>query len=74
MIIHVTPLNDLHEHIEAEWCLCQPRVEEDGELIIHNAWDDREVMEEVMACMLLSEDALKKDWDTPEEDKAWEHL
>lgn len=27
-----------------------------------------------ISSMLLSEDALAKDWLTPEEDKAWEHL
>ncbi len=27
-----------------------------------------------ISSMLLSEDALAKDWSTPEEDKAWEHF
>jgi len=45
MVIHVIPVNDIHEHIEAEWCSCQPKTE--GDLVIHNAWDDREVIEEV---------------------------
>jgi bifunctional DNA-binding transcriptional regulator/antitoxin component of YhaV-PrlF toxin-antitoxin module len=29
---------------------------------------------EKMECALLSEPALAKEWNTPEEDKAWEHL
>lgn len=27
-----------------------------------------------MATMLASEDVLRRDWDTPEEDNAWAHL
>lgn len=41
---HVTPVNDLREHIvdpDVE-CWCKPAYEEDGQLVIHNALDQRE--------------------------------
>ena len=31
-------------------------------------------MRDISETMLLSEAALAKDWDTPEEDEAWAHL
>lgn len=44
---HVYPINDLREHqTEGESCWCQPRIEEDGKLIIHNALDQRERSEQ----------------------------
>ena len=47
--IHVYPLNDIRDHdLEGTMCECQPRVEFDiGILVIHNAWDFREVNEEM---------------------------
>jgi len=45
---HVYPVNDLHEHVlEGTECPCHPRIEVSGGglLIIHNAWDFREVLE-----------------------------
>jgi len=33
-----------------------------------------EPISDSMATMLLSEDVLRRDWDTPEEDEAWAHL
>ncbi len=46
MEIHVYPQNDLALHeLEGKECPCLPRVEEDGQLIVHNSWDRREVLE-----------------------------
>lgn len=46
---HILPINDIKEHEESSTCDCMPTVKiENGEmLIIHNAWDMREVTEEV---------------------------
>ena len=49
-MIHVLPIDDLEPHIESGTsCKCNPRVEiEEGELIvIHNAFDMREILEKV---------------------------
>ena len=51
---HVYPLNDLHEHItEGVECPCNPTVEVIGAslLIIHNAFDNREVIEQAIDIM-----------------------
>jgi len=44
MAIHVTPINDLHDHEESTTCKCGPSVKfENGEMIvIHNSFDGRE--------------------------------
>ena len=43
---HVYPLNDLRKHITVgRTCWCNPTVEEDGALIIHNSADGREKFE-----------------------------
>lgn len=50
MIIHVLPVNDLEPHEEVGTaCKCEPRVEfaEGGMLVIHNAYDNREILEKV---------------------------
>ena len=62
-MMHVYPLNDEHEHeVEGTMCPCNPKVEfadpATGEpyseaLVIHNAFDCREVIEE-------AEEILKK--------------
>lgn len=44
-ILHVLPRNDTHEHVESVKCPCNPKVENDGRLIIHNAYDKREILE-----------------------------
>ncbi len=47
-IYHVTPTNDLKEHItHGCWCHCRPEVRSDneGDLVIHNAYDAREFFE-----------------------------
>lgn len=48
--IHVLPLNDIKDHNESKFCKCEPRVEEDGKLIIHNAYDGREFFEDAIKC------------------------
>ena len=48
---HVYPLNDRREHItEGTECPCNPRIEIIGAslLIIHNAWDNREMFEQIV--------------------------
>jgi len=50
MIIHIIPVNDLKPHEEeGTACKCEPRVEflEGGMLVIHNAYDNREIIEKV---------------------------
>lgn len=52
--VHVYPLNDFHEHIlEGADCPCGPAVEVVGAslLIVHNAWDHREIIEQAIAIM-----------------------
>lgn len=44
---HVYPLNDFREHeTDGKPCWCNPRVEEDGELVVHNSMDRREEYEQ----------------------------
>lgn len=52
MTIHVTPINDLRDHIDSIDCWCDPGQEwideetglpyADGPLVVHNALDGRE--------------------------------
>lgn len=39
----VVPLNDLKPHVPGEMCGCKP--EHDGEVIVHNSYDGRELFE-----------------------------
>lgn len=44
---HVIPLNDPPGHdTESIYCECRPEVDWDNDLVIHHAWDHREVVEE----------------------------
>lgn len=47
-MINIIPINDIKEHIEYPCCDCDPKIiEENGEeIIIHNSYDRREVIEE----------------------------
>ena len=45
-----------------------------GEVIDFIAWLKHRKMKQIPETMLLSEAALAKDWDTPEEDEAWADL
>lgn len=45
---HMTPINDLKDHInKGTWCWCEPVIEDriEGALVIHNAADGREFWE-----------------------------
>ena len=42
-----------------------------GEVIDFVAWIKQRKLPNIPETMLLSEAALSKDWDTPEEDEAW---
>lgn len=46
--IHVMPVDDLREHLFQD-CPCKPRVEVVGAnlIYVHNAWDNREAVEQV---------------------------
>ena len=45
-MIHIIPINDLEEHIESSTCKCNPTYcNKDGEIIIHNSFDGRELLE-----------------------------
>lgn len=56
-MIHIMPLDDLHEHTTSVTCLCGPRVDyNEGEgIAVHNSWDGREAIE----CF---ENAVPCDW------------
>jgi hypothetical protein len=45
-----------------------------GEVIDFVAWVKHRKLSSISETMLLSEMALSKDWDTPEEDEAWADL
>lgn len=40
---HVIPNQDLREHMEAADCWCRPQ--DDGQIVIHNSLDERELYE-----------------------------
>lgn len=42
---HVIPCNDLKEHECSRHCWCTPAIDEEDELVIHNAMDRRELIE-----------------------------
>lgn len=41
--IHVVPNNDLYEHDLSTLCTCLPRLRDKGRVVVHNAYDKREV-------------------------------
>ena len=45
-----------------------------GEVIDFVTWIKQRKVSQISETMLLSEAVLSKDWDTPEEDEAWENL
>jgi hypothetical protein len=45
-----------------------------GEVVDFVEWIKYRKLSQVPATMLLSEPALSRDWDTPEEDEAWADL
>jgi len=43
---HVYPNNDIKEHkLEGLDCDCEPRIDWEYQIVIHNAWDMREAQE-----------------------------
>ena len=49
--MNIIPINDLKEHIEDSTCECNPKAEilENGDiLIIHNSYDGREIVENII--------------------------
>ena len=55
-MINIIPLNNLKDHIENQFCDCNPKiiVEDGEEILIHNSYDRRELIEE--AEKILNED------------------
>jgi len=47
-IVNVLPVDDLREHSEDSACECRPRIEivEGGMIIVHHAWDNREIIDQ----------------------------
>ena len=43
---HVMPTNDLREHITDGDCWCDPTIDEEYFIVIHNSMDERETYEE----------------------------
>lgn len=56
--VHVAPLDDIREHILSENCECDPEVKEQedgGIVVVHSAWDFREVAEALEGGTLFDE-------------------
>jgi len=51
--INVLPVGDIKSHIEDATCPCNPRIEviRANLLIVHHAWDNRELFEEIDAAI-----------------------
>jgi len=48
--LHVFPVNDLRPHADSGYdCECQPSVKLEGDsvLVVHNAFDGRDIIEEI---------------------------
>lgn len=75
-MIHTVPVNDLRGHVEdGGLCPCMPRVQCDGEHVIHNSYDGREIGEVCARALDLLGQALAAyphRW-TVEERDAYEH-
>ena len=44
-VYHVLPIDDLQSHEESAQCACEPKIEENGALVMHNSYDGREIVE-----------------------------
>jgi hypothetical protein len=42
MLYEIIPLDDLSQHISGEGCWCEPEMDEETEMLIHNSADGRE--------------------------------
>lgn len=47
-MINTIPLNDSKDHEHSQYCGCNPKVELDGLLIVHNSFDWRESAEQLL--------------------------
>ena len=45
--INILPINDIEDHEESNNCKCSPTVDIENELIIHNAFDGRDIIEKI---------------------------
>lgn len=43
MKCHILPINDVREHDEEDWCICDPTLK--ANLVVHNSFDGREHFE-----------------------------
>ena len=52
-VFNLIPINDLEEHQEDLKCKCEPKliVENEGNIIVHNSFDRRELIEQVIDIM-----------------------
>jgi hypothetical protein len=51
---HIFPINDLREHVlVGPDCPCEPEIKVDGAslIVVHNAYDHREIVEQAIAIM-----------------------
>lgn len=45
---HVYPVDDMYEHaMENQFCWCQPLYDEENNIVVHNAFDERDAYEPV---------------------------
>jgi hypothetical protein len=45
-MVHVYPADDMYEHnTENRLCWCQPRYDEEDNIVVHNSFDERESYE-----------------------------
>ncbi len=49
-MINIIPVKDNHPHIVSDACDCSPKIhiENDVKIVIHNAYDQREIIEEAI--------------------------
>lgn len=53
---HIYPLDDIKPHdLESIYCDCNPMIDWTNHLVIHHAWDYREVVEEAEEIVLGSD-------------------
>lgn len=52
--IHVIPVNDEREHVTTMSCPCNPRRDAMRRVVVHQAWDRREVLEEIEQALQIS--------------------
>lgn len=48
-MINIIPLEDTEEHLENEKCKCNPEIliENEEEIVVHHAFDNREIIEQI---------------------------